>query len=190
MNTPNGKALDCLIARGARGDMQAFAALVRETESCAFALAVRMLDDADDAEDAVQECFLRVWRHLGRYDGRAKFTTWLYTIVSRICLDRLRERARTGAVTTRLPEGCEAVGTVESAEARIETRDLAEAVRAMARELPPVQRLVFTLRDLEDLPVREVCDITGLSEGSVKTNLCYARRALRARLEKHESIRR
>jgi RNA polymerase sigma-70 factor (ECF subfamily) len=188
MPTHDNQHISTLVARSAGGDTRAFAALMGETQQYAFSLAFRMLCDEDDAKDVVQEAFVRVWRHLGSFDGSSKFTTWLYSIVSRLCLDRLRARARQSANNVDL-EACEGLSHAgEHPATAIENRELASIIEGLAGRLSPTQRLVFTLRDLQDLPVAEVCAITGLSEGSVKTNLCYARKALRALFDAHERV--
>lgn len=189
MNSHDPGHFSTLVARGATGDMRAFEQLVRETQPLAYGLAFRMLGDGAEAEDAVQEAFLRVWNHLARFDGRSAFTTWLYTIVSRQCLDRLRARKRRGGAHDSIDDLDAGELSCESPLAGIENRELATLAATMAGRLSPTQRLVFTLRDLEDLPVGTVCEITGLSEGSVKTNLCYARRALRAMFDAHDRVR-
>lgn len=172
-----------LPARVRAGDMAAFEELVRIHQPFAYRLAVRILCNEDDAEDAIQEAFVRVWRNIDRYDPAVRLTTWLYRIVTNLCLDRLRKRKRERNST----ESPGREGGGQACDLDIEyaasTADLVRIVRAIAGDLPETQRLVFTLRDLQDLSIEEVRQITGLSEASIKTNLHYARRALRARME-------
>lgn len=175
-----------LLARVRTGDMAGFGELVRMHQPYAFRLAVRILCSEDEAEDVVQEAFVRVWRNIDRYDPSVRFTTWLYRIVTNLCLDHLRGRKRHRALGDRGksdddPPADHPCG--EDIEHAASTADLVRIVRAIAGDLPETQRLVFTLRDLQDLSIDEVRQITGLSEASIKTNLHYARRALRARME-------
>jgi RNA polymerase sigma-70 factor (ECF subfamily) len=167
------------------GDTAAFEELVRQNQPYAYSLAVRMLGNEQEAEDAVQEAFIRVWRSIDRYDPRVRFTTWLYRIVTNHCLDHLRSRRRRNWVPisddgderndVELQAGCDP--SVQSSG-----EDLFSIIRKLADVLPETQRTVFVLRDLQDLSIQEVCSITGLSQGSVKTNLHYARRKLREHL--------
>lgn len=174
---------DNLPARVRAGDMAAFGDLVRIHQPFAFRLAVRLLCSEDDAEDAVQEAFVRVWRNIDRYDPAARFTTWLYRIVTNLCLDRLRKRKRERHVSDSPGTEGEGQACDLDIEHAASTADLVRIIRRIAGDLPETQRLVFTLRDLHDLSIEEVRRITGLSEASIKTNLHYARRALRTRME-------
>jgi RNA polymerase sigma-70 factor (ECF subfamily) len=169
-----------LIGRSLDGDQTAFRRLVEHHQPFAYALALRMLSNADDAGDVVQESFVSVWRNLRRYDGSAAFTTWLYRIVVNRTLDRLRSRARERLRTESLDEMDERHDVIEEAAVPGSMEDnLVEFVKACASALPPTQRAVFILRDLQDLSVRETSQVLSISEAAVKTNLSYARRAVR-----------
>jgi RNA polymerase sigma-70 factor (ECF subfamily) len=175
-----------ILARVSRGDMTAFGELVRTYQSYAYRLAVRILCSETEAEDVVQEAFVRVWRNLDRYNPEVLFTTWLYRIVTNLCLDRLRAMKRHGVILNRRTSAVDANPDPPSAvdiEKAVSTSDLIRLIRTMAGDLPETQRLVFTLRDLQDLSIDEVRQITGLSEASIKTNLHYARRTLRERMK-------
>jgi RNA polymerase sigma-70 factor (ECF subfamily) len=181
-----------ILARVSHGDRAAFGELVQAYQSYAYRLAVRILCDETEAEDVVQETFVRVWRSIDRYNPEFLFTTWLYRIVTNLCLDHLRTRRRNGAVSDRQKSNADAAPDPPSAvdvEKAVSTADLIRIIKTIARDLPETQRLVFTLRDLQDLSIREVQQITGLSEASIKTNLHYARRTLRARMGAEFAIR-
>ncbi len=169
------------------GDSTAFGALVRATQSYAYALAFRFLCSEPDARDIVQEAFVKVWKHLGDYDSSKKFTTWLYAIVSNLSMDHIRSRTRRQGLFVSLsgedpvdPAGLE---TIHS------NAELASIVQKLTGQLPPTQRLVFVLRDLQDLSVGEVVESSGLSEASVKTNLHLARKHIRELLVRHEYLK-
>jgi RNA polymerase sigma-70 factor (ECF subfamily) len=119
---------------------------------------------------------------------KIKFTTWLYTITVNLAYDLIksntRQRRRLLNFTTAREEN--STGAIEEEE-NIVNRDLAARIKQMAGDLPPKQRMVFALRDLQDLTVEEVARILSMSPGAVKTNLCYARRFIRARLERLEA---
>jgi RNA polymerase sigma-70 factor, ECF subfamily len=171
------ESAELLIQRCRNGDQQAFQQLLNDHQSYIFSLACRLLHDHDDARDVVQESFIRVWKHLPRFDGRVRFTTWLYQIVTRLCLDRLKARRRRLHIFDR--NGKE---PGHSPEQEYDQKDIQGHILAAARTLPVKQQLVFTLRDLQDLPITEVQSITGMSSGAVKTNLYLARRAIRVKM--------
>jgi RNA polymerase sigma-70 factor (ECF subfamily) len=181
-----------VVSRSQCRDLAAFEQLVRNYQPYAFSLAMKFLCDEAEASDVVQESFLRVWKHIDRYDPNQKFTTWLYKIVSNLCLDRFRSLKRSRSiflsrdrdpVMEDLPDERD-WATLHSHE------QLADIIRTLSNRLSRTQKLVFTLRDLQDLTVDEVVEITGLSNGSVKTNLHYARKAIRDMLVRHYGVRR
>jgi len=173
--------VDDIIRKCTEGDTASFGLLVKAHQGYAFGLAFRMLADESEARDVVQESFLRVWKSFERYDPSQKFTTWLYAIVSRVCLDRLRARTRSHRLFRHAPDGRldEDFRDDSDLEKAYSNRELARVISQLSDGLSPTQRLVFTLRDLQECTIAEVSAITGLSEGSIKTNLSYARRRIR-----------
>jgi RNA polymerase sigma-70 factor (ECF subfamily) len=175
-----------LIVRSKEGDPGAFRQLVEYYQGYAYALAARLLADEDDARDVVQESFIRVWKHLVKYDPRARFTTWLYRIVTNLSYDRIKANTRRARVIA--PGSDEVIASapdpVRSTEQDVQTEQTLNEINDLAGDLPPRQRIVFVLRDLHDLSIREVSEITGIPSGSVKTNLYHARQAIRGRLTK------
>ncbi len=170
-----------LVERCVERDDAAFERLVRQFQPFAFALAMRLVADEDEVGDVIQESFVRVWKHIGRYDRKTKFTTWLYTIVTNVSLDRLRAIRRSRKLffsRDEFPDREEAGGTDDVAEIQ-SNRELAAMINRLTAELPTKQRMVFTLRDLQDLSVEEVAQIADMSVASVKTNLHYARKRIR-----------
>lgn len=172
------------VVRSQHGDTAAFARLVREHHSYAYGLAIRLVCNEAEAEDVVQEAFVRAWRNLSRFDPNTRFTTWLYRIVTNLSLDCLRSRKHRPFPEGLLPGDAltEGLADHETPETLTSSRDLATIIESLAGMLPETQRLVFTLRDIQDLSIEEVCDCTGLSSESVRSNLHYARKKLRERL--------
>jgi len=168
-----------IIEASRNGDEGAFRCLVESYQGYAYALAARALGDPEEAGDVVQEAFVRVWKHLHRYDKKKKFTTWLYSIVSRLCIDRLRRRRSMVELDPEWP----ASGDLFS---QFCDRDLLSIIVRLTRGLPPLQRMVFTLRDLEDLEIDRVAEILGRTRRSVTANLWLARRSIRQRLQELE----
>jgi RNA polymerase sigma-70 factor (ECF subfamily) len=180
-----------IINRSRAGDQAAFATLVRGYYPVAYALAVRILCDEMEAEDVAQEAFIRVWRNLDRFDPETRFTTWLYRIVTNLSLDRIRSRRRRGDRIADHREDDPPSELVETStpESIASNNDLAQIILRLAGNLPETQRIVFTLRDVQDLPIETVSAITGLSSESIRTNLHYARRRIRERLERDYSVK-
>ena len=176
--------LHSLIFRCQGGDRAAFRELVEQHRPLAYGLALRMLCEENDAEDVVQEAFVRVWKHIGEYRGENRFTTWLYAIVSHLCLDQLRRRRRTRLLFARSEETSETerLPDLRLLDQAHSNKELAAIVRLLAGKLPSKQRLVFTLRDLQECSIEETSSITGMSAASVKSNLCHARRHIRKTL--------
>jgi RNA polymerase sigma-70 factor (ECF subfamily) len=138
-----------------------------------FRMAAAMLKDAGRAEEVTQDIFLKVWRALPSYDGRALVSTWMYTIARNTCLSAIR------AESYRRTEPLESVAEPVSPAAPGGDVDW---MRLLAR-LPDVQRQVVTLYYFEDRDVREVARLLGLAVGTVKSHLYRARQALAGMLE-------
>jgi RNA polymerase sigma-70 factor, ECF subfamily len=173
-----------LITRSREGDVRAFRRLVESHQHYAFSLAFRIVCDTEDARDIAQEAFIRVWRNLRTFNPEVKFTTWLYRIVVNLSLDRLKGERRKKRFLVPASKGLDSAFRDDRAlDEDVANRDLAGRIRTMAEGLPLKQRLVFVLRDLQDLTVEEVSEILEMSHASVKTNLCYARRHIRHLLE-------
>ena len=165
------------------GDRAAFGRVMDECLPMAYRLAYRLLGSSDESQDVCQDAFVRVWEHFSSYDRSRPFQAWLTTIVTRLALDRLRRRQRMTFWFPKSNGGVPALDEVPSGAPGIdrsaEWSDLHALVVSVAGRLPPTQRIVFALRDLEDLDVEEVASVTGLSTSSIKTNLSYARRRIR-----------
>ncbi len=165
-----------LITRSIAGDHAAFAQLMERYAGAVFNLAYRMLGNAHEAEDASQEIFLKVYTNLARFDPERRFSTWLLSIGSNYCIDRLRRR-RFAWLTlddTVLAIPSPAKGPERSAIER-EERDAVQ--RALLR-LPPAYREVAVLRYWHDLSYEEIVQALGVPESTIKTRLHRARRML------------
>ncbi len=171
-----------------RADKEAFREIVERHQEYAFALAFRILCEGEEAKDVVQESFMRVWIHRADYRAEMKFTTWLYRIVVNLCYDLLRAKQRRERIFLRAGENMGALVEADrhDPEELEENRDLAERIRRFAKGLPERQRIVFALRDLQDQTVEEVAAIVGISASAVRTNLCYARAAIRMKLQEQK----
>jgi len=172
-----------ILKRARDGDMFAFQRIVETYQDYTFRLAFRLLANEDDAKDAVQECFIRVWTHLKRYKSEKKFKPWLSRIVVNLCYDELKNAHKKHTVRNVLNDELLLPSTDENFDDTLVNSELAERIKSLANGLPPKQRIVFVLRDLEDLEIEDVAGIAGLSKNSVKSNLYYARQHIRKRLK-------
>ena len=184
---------EALAARAAAGDGSAFEALVTRYQARAYRLAFRLAGSEGDAQDALQEAFLQVFRKLGSFRGEARFSTWLYRVVTNAALMQRRGRSRRPAepLDEHLPRfdagGAHAASPAEIAaaatvEERLDRQVLAEKARAGVDRLPEAYRSAFVLRDLEDLPTAEVGAILGLEPAAVRQRVHRARLMLRGYL--------
>lgn len=167
------------------GDDRAFRRVVEENQAFVFALSYRILGNADDAEDIVQETFIRLWKNISKYRREVKLTTWLYKIVTNLCLDLLKSRRfRERNSKSDLVTGSFVAdpGTPEKETFR---RELQTIIAELTETLTPKQRIVFVLRDLEGLTVQEICAALSMSPGNVKSNLYYARVSMSEKLKKY-----
>ena len=177
-----------IIDRALRGDTLAFRELVERHQSFAYRLAYRFTNNSNDAEDIVQEAFIRIWKNLNKYRAEVKFTTWLYKIIANLSLDFLKSayrkkivRKEIGMNDTLISEG--------SADQKMMADELQQALKEMTNKLTPKQQAVFILRDLEDLSMAEVAEILSMPAGNVKSNLYYARKKISELLAAHYQVR-
>ncbi len=175
-----------LVEMAISGDTIAFSVLIDRHNKYVTRLAARFLLREEDISDVVQDTFIRVWKRLPDFDGRCQFTTWLYTISFNLCVDRLRsmKRKREIQLSEDMVQRYNTWIDNNDAIQKADAVTIALAIRKYASGLSKVQRLVFILRDLQDLPVEEVCGITGFKPDKVKANLFHARKFLREKLLK------
>ena len=171
------------IQAAAAGDRRAFAAIVEQYRQMVWRVALRMLGDPDEAEDAVQETFLRAWKTLPGYDRRYSPATWLGTIAARLCCDILRKRSahRKFEAEVLWSNAQELAADPENGSI---ARELEARLRQVTRTLSPMQRTVFVLHEIEQLPFGEIRRATGWSAVQLKSNLYLARQKVRRALEK------
>jgi RNA polymerase sigma-70 factor (ECF subfamily) len=180
---PDGGELVC---RARRGDRAALDQLLAAARPRALAVALKMLRNPDDAEDAVQDAFLKIWRSLARFEGRSSFSTWVHRIVMNACLDlRRRQSARPD-----LTHEAESAGGGDAEVAALEPSAPETPERALGRaqvgqlvhgildELSPVHRQALVLRELEEHSYEEIATIAACPVGTVMSRLHHARKKL------------
>jgi RNA polymerase sigma-70 factor (ECF subfamily) len=170
-----------LVERCRQGDLAAFEEIYRTHSPRLYSVACRMLGNATDAEDLLQEIFLAAHRKLDTFRGESALGTWLYRLATNLCLDYLRSRTgRAIRITDPLDEepGLYDAGSRGLAEGILTKMDLE---RALA-QLPEGCRAAFVLHDVEGLEHREVAEVLGIAEGTSKSQVHKARLRLRALL--------
>ncbi|MDN5214875.1 sigma-70 family RNA polymerase sigma factor [Fulvivirgaceae bacterium BMA12] len=177
-----------IITRAKSGDTRAFRILVERYQSMMFSVSCRFLDK-DEAEDIVQEAFIRLWKNLHKYRPGIKLTTWLYRIVTNLCLDQLKSKHRRNRFRRADITEIDAVKDHSTPDKELEGRELLQYVLQLAQSLTPKQRAVFILRDLEGLSSDEVCEVLSMKAGNVKSNLYYARKALHEKLKQYFEVK-
>jgi len=192
---------ESLMVRYQRGDRQAFTILVRRHQSALFNFAVRQIGAPPAAEEVVQEAFVRVVQSAADFKHEARFTTWIYTIVRNLCIDHLRKRALRRHASLDEPAGGASSSQDSgdgpslgertqdpraSVEREATSRELAAKIALAVEALPDDQREVFLLREGSSLPFKEIAEITGVSENTVKSRMRYALERLQQALADYE----
>lgn len=172
-----------LIESCKKGDVHAFRELVEKLQTYAYTLAFRILLNEEEAKDAVQDSFIKIWKSLGSYNGKYLFTTWMYRIVVNTCIDKLKEVKKLSDIYS------DDLSDSESHEDSITNHELAKQIRQLSKGLPEKQRIIFILIDLQGLSLNEVSDVLKISKGLVKSNLYYARKSIKEKLIKLEEWR-
>ena len=174
-----------ILARARQGDSDAFRALVEKHSRSAFRLAFRMTGNEQDAEDVVQESFLRAYRHLGRFEARADYGTWLYRIVANCSVELIRtKRSRhTRARMEPLDELTIPPASADPGPDRLaQSADIHRRVGAALDNLSPLERAAFTLRHYEGHTIDEISRTLRLGTSAAKHAVFRAVRKLRAEL--------
>jgi RNA polymerase sigma-70 factor (ECF subfamily) len=180
-----------VVQRHLAGDPQAFSMLVDRYQGRLLSFVNRTIGDRERAEDLVQEVFIRVFRHLHRFDQTKKFSTWIYTIASNLAKNELRNRSRNPLVffqtIKRNWEADHRPLQFEDTTARPDDlyrkRFLKDAVEKCVSQLPEHHRVVFVLRELEGKSYEEIAEITGCNLGTVKSRLNRARNSFAQLIE-------
>ena len=171
-----------MLSRCKDGDKTAFRWVVQTYQGRLFSLALKMLADEEEAKDVVQESFIRVWQELGAFDLQRSFSTWLYTIASRLCLNRLKH-IRLMRASPLDEQALHRFASDTDSHLTLENREWVGIVRLLTEGLSTKQRLVFTLCQLEELSSAEVEQIAGMDARQMKSNLYVARQTIRKRLK-------
>lgn len=177
-----------LVERARRGDPQAFRALVERYQRRVYSLALGFLKDPDEARDIAQEAFLKVYRHLGTFQGSASFYTWVYRITVNLCIDLRRKAGRGNQVefdekVARTEVGspadelsCQRLG-FDPGRA-LHNSELRGRITTALQKLSEQHRAVLLLREIDGLSYKEIADVLECPEGTVMSRLFHARRQM------------
>jgi len=179
-----------LIARILAGEKELFHELIRPYERMVYMTVLAIVRNETDAEDGAQDAMVNAYRHLGKFRGEAKFSTWLATIAMNEGRQKLRraKRAREDSLDEPIEGEEQEITPAPLTDWReipleaLERKELREALRTAVAELPGIYRQIFTLRDLDELNVAETASALGINENMVKVRLHRARMMLQKRL--------
>jgi RNA polymerase sigma-70 factor (ECF subfamily) len=175
------------LSRG--GDRRAFAELVELYKDKIYHLGYRMLNQRQEAEDIVQETFLRVYSNLDRYDENQKFSTWIYRIATNLCIDRLRKRKASFSLDAEMSDGegtdwhAMLASNEPGPESEIILSETQHHIRDAIETLPDKYKTIVILRYLHDLSLQEISDVLNMPVTTVKTRVHRGREFLRKKLE-------
>lgn len=178
-----------LITKARHGDAMAFEQLVYRYDKQVLSIAARYVQSAEDAKDIYQEVFLRVYRALPKFELRSEFSTWLFRITTNVCLTHRSRRKR--HIHTSLdrdndeehgPPLTESLVSGSATDQHAEGREIAGHVQEAVNTLSPKLKLVFTLKYYEGLKIREIAEMMGCAEGTVKKYLFTATKKMRKEL--------
>lgn len=172
-----------LIRAAQRGDQDAFEQLVRAYDQSVLQLAMRLLRNAEDARDVYQEAFLRVYKNLHGFRFDCTFHTWLYRIVTNLCLDHLRRQKVRSEEPAAVMVGEAFVDRNEAdPQRRLLSRELGARIEEVLRGLTPRERAVFELRHYQGLRLKAIGEVLGTSEEAAKNCLFRVTRKMRTAL--------
>jgi len=186
-----------LIERAQSGDREAFEELVHRYDRDVLRIALNILHKPEDARDVYQEAFLKVYKNLHRFRFECSFYTWIYRIVTNVCLDQLRRRS--SRPEDQAPELAQQAqgensagdffdrqqeqGAASNPERRLMGQEIGRRISTALEQLTPRERMVFEMKHYQGLKLRAIGEVLGTTEETVKNSLFRATRKLRLRLE-------
>lgn len=173
----NEAVLENLINKAKKGDESAFCDLVGDMEPLVYNFALRMMNgNHQDAEDMAQEAFLRVYKSLTGYKAEASFKTWVLRICKNVCLDEMRKRSVRVVAGEEVPE---VVADSTDVQGEVVDNERREMLKNAINSLEERAKMLIVMRDINGLSYKEISQITGLEQGTVKSALNRARKKLR-----------
>lgn len=164
------------IDRVKAGDIDAYRYLVTKYKDMAFTIALKIMEDREEAQDVIQDSFIKAYQQLESYEGRAKFSTWLYTIIYRTALNRSK-RNQVNDFSLELEEAIP--DFTISQHQQMEEKEQQETIKEAIAKLPQTEALLVTLFYINENTIKEIKEITGLSLSNIKIKLFRARKKLK-----------
>ena len=178
-------AMDLIIAKVKQGDMVAFNALIDEYKTMAFTLAMKLMKNREDAEEVAQDAFVKAYKNINQFEGKSKFSTWLYTIVYNTALTRLRKKQLDMKdMDSHSVEGLSSYAESDAEWRKLQKDERSSYIKLALDRLVSEDQVVITLFYLDEKSVVEICEITAWELSNVKVRLHRARKRLLAELEK------
>ncbi|NLG44024.1 MAG: RNA polymerase sigma factor [Phycisphaerae bacterium] len=170
------------VARLRSGDIAALEAVFEVLSGAVIRLSRSLMGNSTDAEDAAQEIFLHVYEQAGKFDGQARFSTWVYRLAVRYCLNKVRQRRRRAAAEKAAVAQRIRLVTAEPGKLPA-TKDESARAAALLERLPPSYRACLVLREIEGRSYAEIAELLDIPPGTVMSRLSRARRLLAAMLD-------
>lgn len=174
------------IEQARQGDDGAFGCLVESYQKPVFSLCYRMLGNSRDAEDAAQESFIRAYRYLNKFDPNRSFATWLLSIASHYCIDRMRKRRLNTVSTDVLPPEVVPDRNAPNPEKVFRNEEKELAIQRLLNDLKPTDRAAIILRYWHDYSEKEIAEALDLTVSAVKSRLYRSRQSLADAWIEHE----
>ncbi len=183
------------IEKSKNGNIEAFEQLIEPYQKKVFNIALRMMGNQEDASDAAQEVFIKIYKSISGFREESSFNTWVYRIATNVCLDELRKRKRMNVVSTdsliQLTDGEVNVQVEDkglSPDKILEKKELIEEVKEALNHIKHEHKQVIVLRDIQGYSYKEISSIMQCSEGTVKSRINRARNAVKDILLKKRNI--
>jgi RNA polymerase sigma-70 factor (ECF subfamily) len=196
----SGERDEELVRRFNSGEAAAFDVLLRRYQRPLFNFILRSVRDRDRAEELLQDVFLKVIQRSSEFQGNSKFSTWLYTIARNLCIDTSRKmvfrrhRSLDAPLKSDEAEGASLLdrvaGDAPAADRAVIGQDLQQKIAAAVDELPEEQREVFLMRELQNMAFKDIADVVGVPENTVKSRMRYALERLQRALAEYEDYAR
>jgi RNA polymerase sigma-70 factor (ECF subfamily) len=193
---------ETLMIRFQAGERSVFTVLVKRYQGPLYNFALRHLRNTSSAEEVVQDAFVRLVQNASDFKHEARFSTWMFTIVRNLCIDQIRKQAlrrhpsleepkRAGAGEGEGPTlGEQTADSRANVERSAVSTEIRERLMQAVDELPDEQREVFLMREVSNLPFKEIAEIVGIPENTVKSRMRYALERLQAALSEYEEYAR
>jgi len=186
-----------LMVRYQQGEVRAFEILLGRHRKAVFNFILRYVGDKETAEDLLQETFMRVIKGADAYKRQAKFTTWLYTIARNLCVDQTRRRKHRKHASLDAPMAADddsgtlldvIPGNEMASDRKSVNKQLSQRLQGAIGGLSEEQREVFLMREFLDMPFKQIADVVGVPENTVKSRMRYALEKLRLDLDEYKDL--